>query len=144
MKYIHYLIILLCLSHIPIIRANQQTFSVIQFDSSDGLSSPVAFSIIKDHYGFIWASTRRGIDRFDGLHFKSYTLTESDMRMADDGIRYDLLKNNDDEMDMTRVLAKTYLSPSSFNLKKMKDKYLEATSRNKQGWDKEPKRLYIQ
>lgn len=54
------------------------------------------------------------------------------------------VKNNDDEMDMTRVLAKTYLSPSSFNLKKMKDKYLEATSRNKQGWDKEPKRLYIQ
>lgn len=108
MKYIYYLIFLLFLSHIPIIRANQQTFSVIPFDTSDGMGSPVSFSIVKDRYGFIWVSTRRGIDRFDGLHFKSYTLTESDMRMTDDGVRYDLLKNNDNEIFAYSDLGKVF------------------------------------
>lgn len=35
------------------------------------------FGIMKDNTGFIWISTRQGIDRYDGKNVKSYSLTDT-------------------------------------------------------------------
>lgn len=69
----------------------QQVHSVRTFGLSNGLSSSMTFDIFKDQYNFIWTSTRLGIDCFDGQNFKHYSLNKNDMRMADDGVRHDLL-----------------------------------------------------
>ncbi len=69
----------------------QQVHSVRTFGLSNGLSSSMTFDIFKDQYGFIWTSTRLGIDCFDGQNFKHFSLNKNDMRMADDGVRHDLL-----------------------------------------------------
>ncbi len=71
--------------------AQQQAMSVRTLDVTSGMSSSMAFDVVKDDYGFIWTSTRLGIDCFDGQNFKHYSLSKNDMRMADDGVRHDLL-----------------------------------------------------
>lgn len=71
--------------------AQSQTYSVRTLDVANGMSSSMAFDIFKDDYGFIWTSTRLGVDCFDGQNFKHYSLSKNDMRMADDGVRHDLL-----------------------------------------------------
>ncbi|GHU69710.1 hybrid sensor histidine kinase/response regulator [Bacteroidia bacterium] len=40
------------------------------------MSSKRTFSIVKDNTGFIWISTRQGIDRYDGNHIQAYSLTD--------------------------------------------------------------------
>ena len=40
----------------------------------DGLSSNKTYQAVEDHDGFIWVSTDRGIDRFDGREFVHYEL----------------------------------------------------------------------
>jgi signal transduction histidine kinase/ligand-binding sensor domain-containing protein/DNA-binding response OmpR family regulator len=42
----------------------------------NGLSSKRTFSIAKDNKGFIWISTRIGIDRYDGNSIKQYLLAD--------------------------------------------------------------------
>jgi ligand-binding sensor domain-containing protein len=39
-----------------------------------GLSNSTTFSIVKDGKGLMWFSTKEGIDRYDGAHFKNYIL----------------------------------------------------------------------
>jgi len=41
-----------------------------------GLSNGQAYSIAQDYKGFIWVSTKLGIDRFDGTHIVNYVLPE--------------------------------------------------------------------
>ncbi len=43
------------------------------FDSNDGLSNSLINEIFQDHQGFIWVATEDGLNRFDGINFKSYT-----------------------------------------------------------------------
>lgn len=51
-----------------------------------GLSSQTAFSLIRDKEGFIWVSTRNGIDRFDGVAYRHYTLGNTQMRTMHTGL----------------------------------------------------------
>jgi len=46
-----------------------QTYGV-----NEGLSSNTVFSTLEDKDGFIWIATEEGVDRFDGLNFKNYSL----------------------------------------------------------------------
>lgn len=87
---LHLIILILSLA-IQTVLAQQQALSVRTQDVANGMSSSMGFDVIKDEYGFIWVSTRFGIDCFDGLNFKHYTLNDNDMRMAGNGVRHDLL-----------------------------------------------------
>jgi len=42
-----------------------------------GLSNSTTFSVVKDEKGLMWFSTKEGIDRYDGSHFKNYTFYKS-------------------------------------------------------------------
>ncbi len=39
-----------------------------------GLSNSTTFSVAKDEKGLMWFSTKEGIDRYDGTHFRNYAL----------------------------------------------------------------------
>ena len=88
MKITLHLVLYLLLCLVQSLSAQQQLMSVRTFDVTAGLSSAMTFDIVKDDYGFIWTSTRLGIDCFDGLNFKHYSLSKNDMRMADDGVTH--------------------------------------------------------
>lgn len=45
-----------------------------KIDTSKGLPSNTIYDIYQDHIGFMWFATDRGICRFDGKHFETYTL----------------------------------------------------------------------
>lgn len=51
-----------------------------------GLSSQTAYSLLRDQNGFIWASTRNGIDRFDGISYRHYKLGNTQMRTKRSGL----------------------------------------------------------
>ncbi len=42
------------------------------FDSNEGLSNSLINEVFQDHQGFIWVATEDGLNRFDGINFKSY------------------------------------------------------------------------
>jgi signal transduction histidine kinase len=44
------------------------------YSQKNGLSSPNIHKIIQDKYGFIWAATQDGLNRFDGREFIKYNL----------------------------------------------------------------------
>jgi len=49
-----------------------QQFTFDHYTQKDGLSLNEANFILEDKLGFIWISTRSGLNRFDGLQFKTY------------------------------------------------------------------------
>lgn len=51
-----------------------------------GISSQTAYCLLRDKYGFIWASTRNGIDRYDGVNYRHYTLGSNQMRTMHSGM----------------------------------------------------------
>ena len=60
--------ILLCQNNIvPIHEFPHQIYKV-----SDGLSQSQVTCVYQDTYGFIWAGTKEGINRFDGIRFENY------------------------------------------------------------------------
>lgn len=42
------------------------------FNTGTGLSSPIVRCILQDKIGFLWFGTYNGLDRYDGLEFKSF------------------------------------------------------------------------
>lgn len=46
-------------------------------NSDQGLSQSVVTSIAQDRTGFMWFGTLNGINRFDGVHFKQYKMSDS-------------------------------------------------------------------
>ena len=51
-----------------------------------GISSQTAYCLLRDKHGFIWASTRNGIDRYDGISYRHYTLGNEKMRTMHSGM----------------------------------------------------------
>ncbi len=51
-----------------------------------GVSSQVAYNLLKDNHGFIWVSTRNGIDRYDGISYRHYKLGKSQKRTMHSGL----------------------------------------------------------
>lgn len=49
-----------------------QSYSSMQYLVEDGLPSNEVFSVVKGRQGYIWASTDKGIVRYDGKTFKAY------------------------------------------------------------------------
>ncbi len=57
-------------------KAYPQEFHTLSVEN--GLSSNAVFSINQYNEGLIWISTKTGINKFDGFHFKNYTLYQQD------------------------------------------------------------------
>ncbi|MCD8260840.1 MAG: hypothetical protein LUD15_04570 [Bacteroides sp.] len=70
-------ILLFFLTSFSLVRASQLFHHLTE---DDELSSRRCFSIRQDKYGYIWISTKLGIDRFDGKNIRQYTTDEKYQR----------------------------------------------------------------
>lgn len=50
-----------------------QYSSFINFGIDEGLPSNTAYFVLKDHKGYLWVTTDRGLVKFDGYQFTTYT-----------------------------------------------------------------------
>ena len=46
------------------------------FDTADGLSQNTVNSILQDRQGYMWFATKDGLNRFDGIRFKIFRMTD--------------------------------------------------------------------
>jgi signal transduction histidine kinase/ligand-binding sensor domain-containing protein/DNA-binding response OmpR family regulator len=56
--------------------AQQQNISFMNLGSTDGLSSDMVKTILKDKYGYMWFGTEDGLNKYDGNHFTTYRHNE--------------------------------------------------------------------
>jgi hypothetical protein len=53
-----------------------QEFSYTQYNVKDGLAGSVVYAAAEDKEGFLWFGTESGLSRFDGTHFRNFTMTD--------------------------------------------------------------------
>ena len=58
---------------------NSHSFTYQYLTTKEGLSNQRVFSILEDKKGFIWISTRSGVDCFNGRTVKNYNLFGEDI-----------------------------------------------------------------
>lgn len=63
-----------------------------------GISSQTAYCLLRDQNGFIWVSTRNGIDRFDGISYRHYTLGNTLMRTMRSGLSISIYCDEDGDI----------------------------------------------
>lgn len=56
------------------------------FNMSDGLTNNTVKSIVQDSDGFLWSGTFDGLSRYDGLSFRSYFHSSSEVSLSDNHI----------------------------------------------------------
>jgi ligand-binding sensor domain-containing protein/serine phosphatase RsbU (regulator of sigma subunit) len=49
-----------------------QRYNFKAYTVNDGLAQSNVTALVQDDYGYIWAGTKSGLSRFDGLHFTNY------------------------------------------------------------------------
>ena len=64
------LLLLICLN----LRA--QNFSYTNYGTKEGLAGSNVYAAIQDKEGFMWFATETGVSRFDGVHFKNFTIED--------------------------------------------------------------------
>src|SRR5262245_49892693 len=81
-----------------------------KFTTENGLSDNFICDIIKDRKGYLWIATQNGINRFDGVEFKSFVNNPNDSNS--------LLNNNVSficEDSLGRIWSATELGLSIYN-----------------------------
>ena len=77
------LLLLLAFPHHSFAQTEKQvdshSFTYQYLTTKEGLSNQRVFSILQDQRGFIWISTRSGVDCFNGRNVKNYTLLGEDI-----------------------------------------------------------------
>ncbi|MES1160853.1 MAG: two-component regulator propeller domain-containing protein, partial [Bacteroidota bacterium] len=56
--------------------SSAQEYSYTHYDIGDGLAGSTVFCITQDKDGFIWTGTETGVSRFDGTHFKTFSIAD--------------------------------------------------------------------
>ncbi|MDR2948919.1 MAG: response regulator [Prevotella sp.] len=74
MKKLFPIILLLSFIH----NLNAQQFEFSHLDNTDGLSNNQVECIFKDSRGFLWLGTNMGLNRYDGINFKTYKHVKKD------------------------------------------------------------------
>lgn len=76
-------------------RATGQSFSFRQLTVENGLSQNAVMSIAQDKQGFMWYGTRYGLNRYDGIRFKTYKSIPGDSSTIPDNIVNALLTDHE-------------------------------------------------
>ena len=84
----HFFILLLLIFTFPTSAQNKRLF-----DYNNGLSNSLINQIYQDHLGFIWVATEDGLNRFDGIKFKSFSQTRNDKHSLKDNYVTTLLED---------------------------------------------------
>lgn len=65
-----YLLFIICL------KLPAQNFSYTHYGLKEGLAGSNVYAATQDNEGFIWFATETGVSRFDGVHFKNFTIDD--------------------------------------------------------------------
>lgn len=76
------------------------------FTTGNGLADMTVWSLFQDKHGYLWAGTKGGVSRFDGLNFRNYYT--SDGLRDNDG--HDIIQLNDDTISILTRFAISFLS----------------------------------
>jgi ligand-binding sensor domain-containing protein len=71
-----YLFLTLSLLYLLPYSSFSQEYSYTRYDVKDGLAGSNVFCITQDKQGFLWMGTDAGVSRFDGTHFRNFTLQD--------------------------------------------------------------------
>ena len=63
------------------------------YSTDDGLSAPIVRSIIQDKKGYLWFATYSGLDRYDGVGFRSYKHIPGDSSSITNGFLQCILED---------------------------------------------------
>lgn len=72
--FLTYLFSLACLAGIT----QPKQYSFMHHGTNDGLASHEVYSIVQDADGYIWVGTNNGLQRFDGIRYRSFRATKGD------------------------------------------------------------------
>lgn len=85
------LCVIICCFHFSGIRG--QSPYLINYSTSDGLTSNECYDLIQDPKGFIWVAGDHGVARFDGTNFKNYSAKDGLVDNLITGLYLDLEGN---------------------------------------------------
>lgn len=71
-----------------------QEIVIEQIGIDQGLSQGMIFSMIQDHKGYIWAGTKDGLNRYNGIGFKVYRHKEDDSLSISENVIYSLVEDS--------------------------------------------------
>jgi len=74
-------------------RLNAQPYYFRHFQVENGLSNSTVFCTVQDKNGFLWFGTKEGLNRFDGYHFKQFSLRGNTSSLGSDMV-YCLFSDN--------------------------------------------------
>ena len=94
---------------------NQGVFK--QFSVESGLNNSVVYAVFQDHDGFMWFATKDGLNKFDGINFTSYSLTDQPYQYARDNMVLSLIQGENSPLYCSTESGRIYF----FN--KEKDKF---------------------
>jgi len=64
----------------PTLNQGADQLKFTRFTDADGLPNNTTQFVLEDNQGFIWIATKKGVVRYDGLEFKSYSHNPKDSR----------------------------------------------------------------
>ena len=65
-------------------RVQSQPYFFRHYQVESGLSNNTVFCSVQDKDGFLWFGTKDGLDRFDGYHFKHFTINDEGHTLTPD------------------------------------------------------------
>ena len=69
---VKYFWLLIGIIYLSVSGFGQQDLVIRQLNKATGLSQNSVFAITQDAEGFIWFGTRDGLNRYDGINFKTF------------------------------------------------------------------------
>ena len=90
-----YVLLVMSPKSFPQIHIPSQTQELIfeHYTTDQGLSNPIVSCMIQDKTGYLWFGTHSGLDRFDGLEFKTYKYIPGDSTSITNGYVQCLLED---------------------------------------------------
>jgi hypothetical protein len=76
MYFLVKLISLVLLTLLSVFNSFAQEYSYSHYDTKDGLAGSTVHGIAQTKDGFLWFGTETGLSRFDGAHFKNFTMAD--------------------------------------------------------------------
>ena len=73
----------------------------LRFDTysiPEGLLSNTAGLVLRDHLGYVWIGTNRGINRFDGTHFKAFQHSDKDSTTLSSNVIWSIIEDRNGDI----------------------------------------------
>lgn len=91
-----YCLLLLCLSAIVAKPQTVSPFVFTHYSTASGLASNEIYRIQQDREGFLWIATNNGLQRFDGIKFKTFRHNDADAASIPGNVLHRLLIDRND------------------------------------------------